>query len=142
LKSPPMNQPPAPSETTAKTPPPATFGNGDAAPEVASIGTPEPVAGPTRVNVPPRYNVLPERTMALTCPSVANRLSSMTWAVDDSAADRARSQVKRIQQGIERFLDILRESLSTIGFFYYSRASKILEARAIAILASIHRTLS
>ena len=53
-KLPPMYHPPDPSGAAAKTFPPATLGKAAAAaPEIASIGTPEPEARPTCVNVPP-----------------------------------------------------------------------------------------
>jgi len=52
-KSPPMNQPPTPSATAARTEP-STLGKVAASsPVTASTGAPPPVIGPIRVNVPP-----------------------------------------------------------------------------------------
>src|SRR5437867_8067765 len=54
VKLPPIYQPPDASGMAAKTPPPATLATAATAPpEPESTGTPEPVARPTWVNVPP-----------------------------------------------------------------------------------------
>ena len=73
-KFPPMNQPPAPSETTAFTdgdvPPLTSARAGSNVPVEGESSAAAPVRGPTKENVPPMYVVGPLCATALTVPLV------------------------------------------------------------------------
>src|SRR5262249_43955259 len=73
---------------------------GTGAPLVADNGTPAPVDGPTYVNSPPRYSVLPERASAVTGPFVTHSVVSTTWADAIAGSARAATSAAMAKRGM------------------------------------------